>query len=217
MLPGIALDIDGDGVAVRSAAPLVVVSSAMVGGGVATVAAIINVHVDKHGPPGASEAALAAFAGRHGIAGPFVGLLTAARTEKAEVGTASRAGLAAMAVVTVGLSNAITAGVSPPAPPMPSTINTIVIVDGVAEPAALVNAVMVVTEVKALALLEAGVKGAHGHPATGTSTDAVAIGVTGRGPRVRFGGPISELGWVVAQAVAPPLRRGIARWQSEHR
>ena len=124
-------------------------------------------------------------------------------------------GLAALAIATVGLSNRITAGVSPPARAAVGTINTIVVVDADAETAALVNAVMTVTEAKTLALVEAGVKGVDGHVATGTSTDAVVVAATGRGMRERFGGPISDLGWLVAQAAGIALRRGIARWVAE--
>ena len=149
--------------------------------------------------------------------GPYVGLLTAAGTEKAETATAQRGLLRALAIATVGLSNAITAGVSPAADLVtPSTINTIVVVDGNAEPAALVNALMTATEAKTLALVEAGVKGTGGHPATGTSTDAVVVAVTGRGAPERFGGPISDFGWIVAQVASLALRRGIARWMAEH-
>ncbi len=59
-------------------------------------------------------------------------------------------------------------------------------------------------------------KGADGHVATGTSTDAVVIAATQRGPRQQFGGPVSDFGWVVAQAAGAALRRGIARWLAEH-
>jgi adenosylcobinamide kinase/adenosylcobinamide-phosphate guanylyltransferase len=215
-IPGVAIVADAAGVAVKAATPLTVASSALVGGGVASVRAILNVRVPKGFQCVDSAAALAAFAARHDVREPYVGLLTAARAE-AEQAAAARGALRALAVVTVGLSNAVTAGVSPAAgAATPSTINTIVIVDGDAEPAALVNAVMTVTEVKTLALIEAGVKGANGHPATGTSTDAVAVAVTGHGPRARFGGPISDLGWVVGQAAGAALRRGIARWLAEH-
>jgi adenosylcobinamide amidohydrolase len=179
-----------------------------------------------------------AFARRRGVTVPYAGLLTAALTEPAETAVARRGPLIAMAIATVGLSNRITAGVSPAAegewgagapearlcgagPPWPEaaepgTINAIVIVDGDAEPAALVNALMTVTQVKMLALVEAGVKGAEGHVATGTSTDAVVIAATQRGVRQRFGGPVSHLGWVVAQAAGAAFRRGIARWLAEH-
>jgi len=213
---GVDVGIGADGVVVKAATPLFAVSSAMVGGGVADVGAILNVHVEKHGSLADARAALDAFARRHGVTGAYVGLLTAAWTEKAEVATARHGDLEALAVATVGLSNRTTAGVSPPAAcASPSTINTIVVVDVAAESPALINAMMTVTEVKTLALIEAGVKGADGRPATGTSTDAVVVAATRRGRHEQFGGPVSDLGWVVAQAAGVALRRGIARWLAE--
>jgi iron complex transport system ATP-binding protein len=217
VIEGVDVVIDAHGVAVKAATPLAVASSALVHGGLAVVDAILNVHVPKGFACVDSAATLAAFARRHGVGGPYVGLLTAAATEKAERAAARHGGLGALAIATVGLSNAVTAGASPPARvAAPSTINTIVIVDGDAEPAALVNALMTVTEVKTLALVEAGVKGADGHAATGTSTDAVVVAATRRGARQAFGGPVSDLGWVVARAAGAALRRGIARWLEEH-
>jgi adenosylcobinamide hydrolase len=216
MIDGVSVVVDAEGVAVKAATPLVAASSALVGGGLGRVDAILNVHVPRGFACASSEAVLAAFAARHGVGGPYVGLLTGAATENAETATARRGALTALAIATVGLSNAITAGVSPAAHVLaPSTINTIVLVDADAEPGALVNALMTVTEVKTLALVDAAVKGAAGHPATGTSTDAVVVAATGRGPRARFGGPVSDLGWVVAQAASVALRRGIARWLAE--
>jgi adenosylcobinamide amidohydrolase len=98
-----------------------------------------------------------------------------------------------------------------------STINTIVVVDADAEPAALVNAVITVTEVKGAALAAAGVRCADGALATGTSTDAVVVAATGRGRRRQFGGPISDLGWAVAHAARGALGAGIDRWREHHR
>jgi len=216
MIDGLHVSHDAEGVVVRTATPLLAVSSAVAGGGIGPAAAIVNVHVTKHGSLEAARATLEAFVRRRGVPTPYVGLLTGAATEKAEVEVARHRGLAALAVVTVGLSNRVTAGVSPAVAAAPaSTINTIVVVDADAEHAALVNAVITVTEVKTLALVEAGVTGAGGRVATGTSTDAVVIAATGRGARERFGGPVSDVGWVVAQAAGPALRRGIARWQAE--
>ena len=216
MIQGVELTVDVHGVAVKAATPLATASTAIVGGGLTLVDAILNVHVPKGFACAEATTALAAFARRHQVGGPYVGMLTAASTEKAETAAASRGALTALAIVTVGLSNAITAGVSPPAAiASPSTINTIVVVDGSADPAALVNACTTVTEVKTLALVEAGVKGTDGHLATGTSTDAVVVAATHRGASQRFGGPISDLGWVVAQAAGTALRRGIARWMTE--
>jgi iron complex transport system ATP-binding protein len=93
----------------------------------------------------------------------------------------------------------------------------IVVVDADPEPAALVNAAMTATEVKGLALRDAGILTADGAPASGTSTDAVAVAATGRGRRVQYGGPASPLGWAVARAVRGALDRGIREWQERDR
>jgi len=90
-------------------------------------------------------------------------------------------------------------------------------VDAVAEPAALVNAVITATEVKTLALTAAGVRCDDGRLASGTSTDAVVVAATGRGPRCRFGGPVSQLGAVVARAVREALGQAVDRWLEEQR
>jgi adenosylcobinamide hydrolase len=216
MIDGLTLEIDAEAVVVRSARPLTVVSSAVVGGGLAAALAIANLHVTKGFRCEHTERVLADFARRRALAEPWVGLLTAAWTEKAEQATAVADGLTALAVVTVGLGNVVGAGRSPAAAWASSTINIIVVVDAEPEPSALVNLVMTVTEAKTLALVEAGVRVADGGLASGTSTDAVVVAATGRGRTCRFGGPASELGAVVASAAKSALDAGIRRWIREH-
>jgi acetyl esterase/lipase len=124
---------------------------------------------------------------------------------------------AAPLVVTVGLGNPIAAGRSPlVSRSAPSTINVIVVVDADPSPAALVNAALTVTEVKTATLAACGVRCADGAPASGTSTDAVAVAATGRGRSCRYGGPVSDLGWVVARAARAALEAGIRRWAGDH-
>ena len=214
---GVEIEIDGEGIAVRFDRMLPVVSSAVVGGGFALARAVVNVHVPKSFRCDDAERVLGDFVRRRAIASPYVGLLTAAWTENAEVVTATADGLTATAVVTVGLSNAIGAGRSPAGAWTPSTINAIVLVEAAPEPVALVNLIITATEAKTLALAEAGVRAADGGLASGTSTDAVVVAATGRGPRCRFGGPVSELGAVVARAVREALGTGVDRWLEEHR
>jgi len=132
------------------------------------------------------------------------------------VGHAATEGYRALAVTTVGLSNLVSAGHSPIAVSRHSTINTVVVVDADPEPAALVNAVITVTEVKGLALRTAGLVMPDGAGVSGTSTDAVAIAATGRGPVARFGGPASPLGWVVARAARAALEPAIRDWQERN-
>src|SRR5213080_3695752 len=133
MIDGVEVTVDREAVVVTAAEPLAVVSSAR---------AVVNLHVPKSLRLEETEARLAAFAERRRVPGPWVGLLTSAWTEKACVAQAAADGIRALAVVTVGLSNRVAAGLDRAAAWSPSTINTIVVVDAVAEPAALVNTVI---------------------------------------------------------------------------
>jgi adenosylcobinamide hydrolase len=209
--------IDELGVSLRSGRLLTVVSSAVVGGGFCRVRDIVNMHVDDM-PPGTSpEDELAAYAARLGIDEPFVGVMTAAKTQYARVAAASRKGLTVAAVVSVGLSNTTSAGVSDPvlAEPGtidpgvidPGTINIILLVDGQLTPAALVNAVITVTEAKTMVLGEWQVRTAQGQPASGTSTDSVVVAATRRGPALSYAGPATTIGWLAARTTRQAIEQ----------
>ncbi|HEX7214455.1 MAG TPA: adenosylcobinamide amidohydrolase [Methylomirabilota bacterium] len=216
MIAGVTVEVGAEAVVVVAARRLRVLSSAVHLGGFAEARAILNVHVGKDGSCGDPSRTIDAFARRAAVPGPWVGLLTGAATERAVIVTEATEACAAMAVVTVGLGNPVVAGLSPIARCEASTINMIVVVDADPEPAALVNAAMTATEVKGLALRDAGIRTADGLPASGTSTDAVAIAATGRRGHARYGGPASPLGWAVAHAVRGALDRGIREWQERH-
>jgi adenosylcobinamide hydrolase len=217
VIEGVEVTIDREAVVVAAREPLTILSSAFVRGGFTTARAIVNLHVRKNIPEAETDGILPRFTERRGIPGPWVGLLTSAWTEKASFAEVSASGLTALAVTTVGLSNRIAAGQTPVAAWAPSTINTIVVVDAAPEAAALVNAVMTVTEVKTSVLASVDLRCEDGFLASGTSTDAVVIAATGRGPHCRFGGPISDLGWVVARAAREALETGVRSWIEEHR
>jgi len=216
-IAGVEVEVDAEAVVVSAEASLAVVSSAVAGGGLGTARSIVNLHVDRDCPWQDAEARLAPFAARRRLPAPWVGLLTAAWTARAEVAVAEAGGLRALVVATVGLSHPIAAGWSPAAPAALGTINTIVVIDARVEPAALVNLALTVTEVKTLVLGAAGLACSQGGPASGTSTDAVVVAATGRGTTSRFGGPISEAGWVVARAARTALTGGVRRWMEHER
>ena len=113
-LPGVTVTIGRRAVRVTSREPLRVLSSAVVGGGYAEPREILNVHVDDKYDGERPEEDLAATAAELGVTGPFVGLMTAAYTEFARCAVASLGDLTVAAVVSVGLSNTSSAGVTPP-------------------------------------------------------------------------------------------------------
>jgi adenosylcobinamide hydrolase len=217
MIDGIEVAVDREAVVVTAREPLTILSSAFVGGGFSAARAIVNLHVRKNIPEAETDGLLPRFVERREIRGPWIGLLTSAWTENAVAAEASGSGLTALAVVTVGLSNRIAAGRTPVGVWAPTTINSIVVVDADPEAAALVNAVMTVTEVKTSLLASVDLRCDDGRVASGTSTDAAVVAATGRGPRCRFGGPISDFGWVVARAAHDALDVAIRRWIEEHR
>ena len=215
-IEGLTVRIGPEAVVIVAAQPLRVLSSAVHGGGLASARTVVNLHVGKDDPCADPAGMLAAYARRAGVPEPFVGLLTGAWTEAATMAEEDGAGIPALAVATVGLSNRIAAGRAPVTGWTHGTINIIVVVDADPEPAALVNAVITVTEVKTLLLQEAGVCDSDGGPVSGTSTDAVVIAATGRGTRPCFGGPASPLGWSIAQAARGALHVGIRDWQERN-
>jgi adenosylcobinamide hydrolase len=216
-IEGVEVDVSPEAVVVRAERLLTVLSSAVAGGGLGPARAIVNLHVDRDCPWEDADTRLEPFVTRRRLPSPWIGLLTAAWTEQAQVAAESAHGIHALVVATVGLGNPVCAGRSAAARAAVGTINTIVVVDAAVEPGALVNLALTVTEVKTQVLSEAAVRCVDGAPASGTSTDAVVVAATGRGARARFGGPISDAGWVVARATRRALADGVRGWRERER
>jgi adenosylcobinamide hydrolase len=212
-LPGVSVTIGPRLAHVHSEAALVTLSSAVVGGGYGRARDILNVHVsDQY--EGMPDEDLAEVAADLGVEGPAIGLLTAAYTEFARCAVESRGDLTVAAVVSVGLSNTSSAGVTPPFDsgergdgPRPGTINVILLVDGALTPAAMVNAVITVTEAKSMTLAEWDVKTPEGDAASGTSTDTVVVACSGRGEELEYAGPATTVGWLAGRTVRAAMTR----------
>ena len=86
------------------------------------------------------------------------------------------------------------------------TVNIVAVLGQRLSPAALVNAVMTVTEAKSQALWEAG------FPGTGTPSDAVAVLCPAAGPAEAFAGPRSRWGSRLARAAHRAVLDGSRRW-----
>ncbi|WP_328558714.1 adenosylcobinamide amidohydrolase [Streptomyces coelicoflavus] len=173
------------------------VSSAVLGGGLAERAWVLNAQV-AHGYRRTDPARhLADLARAAGARGPGVGLMTAA--DVSAHGRARDGGAEAVATAGVsvrGWAAVPDAGATGTAPP--GTINIVAALPVALSDAALVNAVMTATEAKVQALLDAGLD------CSGTPTDAVCVAARapGDGAEVHaFAGPRSEWGARLARAV----------------
>ena len=204
--PGLTLQNDGAALILRSENPLTILSSAVVGGGFTQARVIINRHVSKNYHNLDPVADMRVFAAERGIAEPFVGLMTAVYLQNTHVLTRQPEGISLGLVLTAGYSNSIAAGLTPPAQLIPGTINIILLIDARLSPAAMVNAVITATEAKTATLQQWGLRTPQGHIATGTSTDAVVVACTNRGPELPYAGPITPIGAAMAQMV----RQGLA-------
>ncbi len=199
----------------RFGSPLLALSSAPYGGGWGERQWILAAQVADGYSRADPAGHLAGLARGLELDGPGIGMLTAVDVRL--VSTGREDGVAAAA--TVGLSHpswaAAAETVSHPswaaaaetgsAATATGTVNIIAVLSRRLSRAALVNAVMTVTEAKSQALWEAGVA------ATGTPSDAVAVLCPPSGPAETFGGPRSRWGSRLARAVHRAVLDGSRR------
>lgn len=196
----------------QSERPWLALSSAVHGGGLGERHWVINASVAKGYDRRDPERHISEMADEIGLTGQGIGLLTAVDVRMAVLG-ADR-GVVVSATTGIGLHP--TWAASPAAPPVgtepvgtepvgtePGTINTICWLPVRLSEAALVNAVVTVTEAKAQALREAGV------PGTGTATDSVVLLCPTTGPAERYGGPRSTVGSALARAAHAAVVAGL--------
>jgi adenosylcobinamide amidohydrolase len=212
----------------RFGSPLLALSSAPYGGGWGERRWVLTAQVaggySRPDPAGH----LAELARGLDLDGPGIGMLTAVDVRL--VSTCREDGVTAAATVGIshptwaaaktGAAEAIpqdtgTAGAGPqdtrttdatPAGGFGGTVNIVAVLSRRLGPAALVNAVMTVTEAKSQALWEAG------FPGTGTPSDAVAVLCPAAGPAETFAGPRSRWGSRLARAAHRAVLDGSRRW-----
>ncbi len=186
----------------RFPAPMRAIASSPHGGGLGPRRWVVNAQVSPGYARRDPDHHLNKLAVSLGLPGRGVGFLTAADVR--ERTTAYDGGVEVTA--TVGLDHAVLAAAPPQAAPVPvglaGTVNLVAVVPERLSDAALVNAMGTVTEAKAQAIADAGLR------ATGTATDAVCIACPDEGPPHAFGGPRSVWGARVARAVHAALSAG---------
>jgi adenosylcobinamide amidohydrolase len=215
------------------------ISSGVLGGGLGPREWVLNAQVPALYARMDPAAHLSGLARQLGLAGPGVGLLTAAQVT--DIVTAEDAGVHVAATVGLRVPTwaAAPADTADPelAPirslPRPGTINIIVSVPVPLSEAAYVNAVMTATEAKSQAVIEAGFAG------TGTASDAICVAAPTAIPRAAstsgksaptggasaaggarpedFTGPRSPWGGRIARAVHTAVVNGAAQyWAKLH-
>jgi adenosylcobinamide hydrolase len=182
-----------------------VLSSAVLGGGLARARSWLNVTVPHDYARTDPEADLAERAATLQLPRPTVGMLTAADVRAHHH---ARHGFA-HAVATVGIHHALAAAGTRPRLVAPvGTINVLVVLDRPLTDAALAGALQTAVEAKSQALATAGVPAINADvPATGTATDSIAVAAP-LGPGLSFAGPATAVGADLAQAVHAAVLAG---------
>lgn len=181
--------------------PVRALSSASVGGGFSMPAWLLNIGVPHdYSRFDLNEHAAQIAAGRD-LSGPGIAMFTAVDVTRAEHACFE------------GTSVSATVGVTKPtwaADPdaghalWPGTINLVAQVPVALEPAAMVQALLAMTEAKTQALLEAQV------PGTGTASDAVTLVCSISDSAQQFGGVRSTWGHRLAMATHAAVHQGLA-------
>ncbi|WP_238429239.1 adenosylcobinamide amidohydrolase [Frankia nepalensis] len=196
----------------RFAEPARMISSAVLGGGLARGEWVVNAEVTHDYRRDDPAGHLGDIVAELGLpVGAGAGLMTAADVRR--MCGAIDGGVRCDA--TVGLAYPTWAAAPDGLAPLaarwrPGTVNLVCLLPVWLSDAALVNAVVTATEAKSQALLEAGV------PGTGTASDAIVVccpdGPAERWPGVEYCGPRSPWGARLARAVHAAVAEGTARY-----
>jgi len=100
--------------------------------------------------------------------------------------------------------------------PYIGTINTWVIVNGCLSEEAFFQALMTATEAKTKALQSENIRDERsGTIATGTATDSLLIAATQKGEEMLYGGPITEVGKMIAKGVYETTVQAIRNYKNQ--
>ena len=145
-----------------------------------------------------------------------VGFMTSRRGRLYVEAVGSDQDCTAWAVGTVGLSNALRVGDSSGPIQTPGTINLLVCCSQPLTIEAAMEALCLVSEAKAMAMVESGVASVRsGLAATGTGTDYLAVAWPIQGERTLYAGKHTSAGAAIGQAAYEAVSKGTREWLVE--
>jgi adenosylcobinamide amidohydrolase len=191
-------------------------SWAVCGGGLGLTRAVVWRYTEL-GELGASvdpEALMQASLAKHGLE-RAVGMMTARSLGTFDCVTKQRDGVAARAVATVGLGNALAVGDSP-GPLRVGTINVLVQLSHALDEAGLAEALGIATEARTAAVMDARVPSRRSAElASGTGTDCVVVAAPEAAEPIRWVGKHTLAGSLLGAAAREAVTRGVRRWIAE--
>jgi len=204
---------------VRLGAPHDVLSWAIANGGRTRTDLVVwrEVRATELGPAVDARAFMKDTLARLGAA-HAVGLLTARDVRRHELERATRDGVVAECLATVGLGNLLAVGDPTMTRAPVGTINLLCRVSVGLTEEALVEASAIATEGRTAAVIASGLRSPlTGRPATGTGTDCIVIAAPTALRPEPFAGKHTACGSAIGAAVFGAVARGVARWLEENR
>ncbi|HXU70205.1 MAG TPA: adenosylcobinamide amidohydrolase [Polyangia bacterium] len=195
-------------------------SWAVCGGGLGLTRAVAWRYVAQGELTPSTDAAklLAETLRRHGLE-RAVGMMTARALSTFDCVEKSRDGVAARAVATVGLGNAIAVGDTPGpmrSAPLVGTINVLVQLSHALDEGGLAEALSVATEARTAAVLAGRVPSRRSTElASGTGTDCIVIAAPDAGQPIGWVGKHTVAGSLIGASVREAVGRGVRRWIAE--
>lgn len=195
-------------------------SWAVCGGGLGLTRAVVWRYVARGelSPTVDAAALLQASLEKHGL-GRAVGMMTARALGTFDCVTRHKDGVAARAVATVGLGNALAVGDSPG--PLSEaarigTINVLVQLSHALDEAGLAEALAIAVEARTAAVMDGHVPSRRSNElATGTGTDCIVVAAPEAGEPLRWVGKHTLAGALLGGAVREAVSRGVRRWIAE--
>jgi len=192
-------------------------SWAVCGGGLGLTRAVVWRYVARGelSPEVDAATLLQASLEKHGL-GRAVGMMTARALGTFDCVTKHEDGIAARAVATVGLGNALAVGDAPGPLREVGTINVLVQLSHALDEGGLAEALGVATEARTAAVLDGRVPSRRSQDlATGTGTDCIVVAAPEIGEAVRWVGKHTLAGALLGSTVREAVGRGVRRWIAE--
>ncbi|MFJ7662517.1 adenosylcobinamide amidohydrolase [Lysinibacillus sp. NPDC097162] len=206
-------------VAIQTATPMKVVSSAMHNPGFGFYSHLLNRSVPITYDERKPHQELQSFLQLEGY--PItntVAMMTAVNARFATIREFTYEGIHLVVMITAGLGNAvdITRAFHRQEQYHAGTINTWVLINGKLSDEALFQAMISTTEAKVKALIDENITDpTTGTQATGTSTDSLLIASTEEGDFHQYAGPITMLGKIIGHGVYETMREAIQKYKKE--
>ncbi|MCI1943661.1 adenosylcobinamide amidohydrolase [Clostridium luticellarii] len=216
------LEVTDNHVHINFSEPVEILSSAILNGGFTRASNIVNVKVgqnknkdsNKIFPP--PEVTLQQYIKSKKWEGSSVGIMTAANMKSFRTSREVQGSVIVQSFITLGVSNARRAGDTADwksfnsHSPKPGTINIILGTNARLSKAAMVEAIMIISEAKTCVMQDFNIlSSVSGKTATGTGTDSCVV-FTGTGENIDYCGKHVLMGEMVAKAVLKALKDSLS-------